>query len=403
MGFKRMKSNSSNSSTGPIKIDKLFSDENGEKKLLPLPSGKVKPGRNKKKRRCLKGSRKTIRRDVTVVFDELMKEIEPIEDDISSDSLEFPPEWDMPQSLELGTEDYNHSLSLTSKKELKEIYEAIDELNRLCIEPIKVKLKRDYIKIKKSNDDPNNCLNDKVNVGEDLRYSADINIVLSSRNKNETKANPEETGTNDFSLTVEPASDNSISEECCGQNSCVTNNSDLQISHFSSDSVRTLENSENNDLTNKEPVSDEDLSNNPDKAEDHGYNSSSTGNWGVELDDNNNPIYSRTLFYRFYEPFTEYDYNFNSSNQHSFNPPYTKCSSPSKLGFDSVESLNNSLNAPCEIIIKPPVSIGRSISFRSNVCKSVLSKDRFISGTVFQINWFNPRRKKSRSFLTCCT
>ncbi|EAN34155.1 hypothetical protein TpMuguga_01g00917 [Theileria parva strain Muguga] len=403
MGFLSKNDNSSVKSDGPIKIDKLFPDENNKNKddkrnLSRASSGKIKNGRNKRKRRRIKGSNKTIRRDVTVLIEELKGEIHPKSELESLDSLDTLSDLDASQSFELSRNDFDHSLSLNTKKELDEIYEAIDELNKLCIEPIKVKLKKDYVKIKKSNKDPENSVNDKVEVAEDLRYSADINIVLSSRKRGETDADAdvdtEENTSNDFSLIVEPASDESISGDNSGSALIApSNNLNLQISHFSSDSVRTLDNSDNTDSNNKKGnITGEDDPSNPD----------TTGRSGDNLE-KNSPFYSRTLFYRFHEPSFYYDYYYNSFVPNHSNLEYTKCPSPSSLGFDSVNSLNNSLNAPSEIIIKPPVSIGKSISFRSNVCKSVLAKDRFISDTVFQINWFNlSRRRKSKSFLPCC-
>eukprot|EP00371_Babesia_bovis_P002134 XP_001610781.1 hypothetical protein [Babesia bovis T2Bo] len=61
---------------------------------------------------------------------------------------------------------------------------------------------------------------------------------------------------------------------------------------------------------------------------------------------------------------------------------------PQELGFDCQESLNNSLNAKSEIIVRPPVCLGGPVFFRANVANSILFSQSFISNTVFQINWY---------------
>nr|PVC53328.1 hypothetical protein MACL_00000152 [Theileria orientalis] len=120
------------------------------------------------------------------------------------------------------------------------------------------------------------------------------------------------------------------------------------------------------------------------------------------LQQDQTPYCGRTLFYSFHgqgnRAFSRSDSNLTL--------PYPikdpRSMNPLNLGFDSVASLHKSMNAPSEVIIKAPVTIGGSVCFRSRVDKCVLSEDKFITDSVFQINWLNTRKtRRKRSLLQC--
>ncbi|ORM41990.1 uncharacterized protein BXIN_1056 [Babesia sp. Xinjiang] len=70
---------------------------------------------------------------------------------------------------------------------------------------------------------------------------------------------------------------------------------------------------------------------------------------------------------------------------------------PQELGFDSAESLNRSLNAKSEIIVRPPACLGGPVCFRANVAKSILCSQDYMTNTVFQVNWYENSLQKKRS------
>ncbi|GFE54044.1 hypothetical protein BaOVIS_014480 [Babesia ovis] len=108
----------------------------------------------------------------------------------------------------------------------------------------------------------------------------------------------------------------------------------------------------------------------------------------------------RILFYGFYgNRCKNYDMKRPLEFRHT-----SRCTvTPQELGFDSAESFNRSLNAKSEIIVRPPVTLGGPVFFRANVAKSVLCSQRFITNTVFQINWYENSllRKRRASCLGC--
>ncbi|KAK2196837.1 hypothetical protein BdWA1_002086 [Babesia duncani] len=120
----------------------------------------------------------------------------------------------------------------------------------------------------------------------------------------------------------------------------------------------------------------------------------------VQQGDFPNP--GRTLFYGYYKPFR---------GQTEYTPPnYERykmtrdCQVPSReLGFDSVEAFNRSLNAPSEVIIKTPCSLGGYVAFKENLAKSLLNQKQWIANTVFQINWNKHQKRLKRSWAPCCS
>ncbi|GIX63067.1 phosphate starvation, putative [Babesia caballi] len=106
----------------------------------------------------------------------------------------------------------------------------------------------------------------------------------------------------------------------------------------------------------------------------------------------------RVLFYGYHGP--------NNQYMHTVKHPdfrYTEeCTvTPQELGFDSVESLNRSLNAPSEVIVKPPACFGGPVFFRGNVAKSMLCRQDYMVNTVFQINWRENQIRRKRQSESC--
>ncbi|CDR94285.1 hypothetical protein, conserved [Babesia bigemina] len=102
----------------------------------------------------------------------------------------------------------------------------------------------------------------------------------------------------------------------------------------------------------------------------------------------------RVLFYGYHGPNCQY---VRTTQHPNFRHTQACTVNPRELGFDSSESLNASLNAKCEIIVRPPQCLGGPVFFRENVAKSFLCQQDYIANTVFQIDWQNNIHRKKRS------
>ncbi|UKK00685.2 hypothetical protein MACK_000759 [Theileria orientalis] len=502
-----------------------------KKQQLELPSGILKRGSKSKRRRRAKAkkSEKTVKHTVEFAVAELMEKSGSSKGDNSeSEGLNTSPEcgteFSSDETSDSNNEEEALAISETTNFELNEIYDAIDSINKLCLDPIKMKIKKDYIETKNKGT--------VIETNDEHRYNADINIILSSRK--DTTADTvymsigkDQSNEDDFTLKVENITDTSEPDTpkesliCCNlfdfrkMDSDITKDSvrsldnlttpsktsddktdsstppgmcevnlslknpnvrvDVNASAFDNsnfeygdsishddeniDSILESESevrscsverstksassrkssmsnrsnrsgksgrssrsgrsgksnmSNTSNKSNRSSMSNKsNKSGRSDRSGHSGKSSHKSGSYTDECSENQEskeladihdqtPYYGRTLFYRFH---SHGNRTFSRSNSNIAYPIPIKdpsCLSPYNLGFDSVASLHKSLNAPSEIIIKPPVTIGNSVSFRSKVDKCVLSEDKFITDSVFQINWLSTKKThRKRSLLQC--
>ncbi|UKJ88287.2 hypothetical protein MACJ_000731 [Theileria orientalis] len=473
-----------------VSNNKTNTNEIHDKTLqLELPSRILKNSTKGKRRRKMKGKKsdKTVKQSVSFTVAELIEKSESSkEDSYESDGLNTSPECGTEFSSDKTSDSNNEqetlAISETTNFELNEIYDAIDSINKLCMNPIKMKIKKDYIETK--------CNATTTENTDERIYNADINIVLSSR-KDATadtvymSIGKEQSDDDEFKLRVENITDTSgpvtpkDSFACCNlfdfrkMDSDITKDSVRSLDKITTPSKTSDDKTDSStpqgmcevELSLKNPnvnvnvkASAYDNSNiehsdslcyddeNMDSMCESGYevgsyyhegsvksetsnqsNISDISNIGGnfcksskksssvtddcsenqelnEVDDiqDKTPYYGRTLFYRFHSHGNRTFSRSNSNISYPFPIKDPSCLSPYNLGFDSVASLHKSLNAPSEIIIKPPVTIGNSVSFRSKVDKCVLSEDKFITDSVFQINWLSTKKtRRKRSLLQC--
>ncbi|EKX74057.1 hypothetical protein BEWA_040950 [Theileria equi strain WA] len=110
------------------------------------------------------------------------------------------------------------------------------------------------------------------------------------------------------------------------------------------------------------------------------------------------PHNGRVLFYGFHH------WNEKHPGLMGYNMMMNKELSPEFFGFADEDSFNNALNAKNEVIVKPPITIGRSISFKCNMRNSLVPREKLISDAVLQIDWgqYQTRRKKRSIWTICC-